>query len=218
MSVILFDLDGVIVDSEGDSLGRIYRFLIGEGFDITLDQLLPLVGGNRKSEIRFYRQLFGEDIDCEALVAKRRAHYRAHTPNYSKLMMPNIQKTVKELTKRGHHLSVASSSSYRHIYDVLDAGKIRDYFEHIVSGEDFDEAKPDPAIYNFCRSKYPDIPINDFYVVEDSALGIEAAKGAKLYCIAKKDNRFNIDQSKADIFINDLYEIIDIVERKMAIV
>lgn len=216
MSIVLFDLDGVIVDSEDESLKRTHSFLTDKGFKLTIEQLLPLVGGNRKSEARFYKQLFGDDIDYEALVAEKITYYKTHPVDYRKLMMPHIQETVKGLFDRGHHLCVASSSSYKHIFEVIDAFDIRPYFDYLVSGEDFDEAKPNPAVYNFCKSKYPDVAIDNFYVVEDSSAGIEAAKRAGLYCIAKKDHRFGIDQSKADIFIEDLYEVIDIVERKMS--
>ena len=81
----------------------------------------------------------------------------------------------------------------------------------IISGEVFKESKPNPEIYLTCIEKL-NLEADECVAVEDSEYGIEAAKKAGLICIAKRDDRFNYDQSKADYFIDDHDEIKDILE------
>lgn len=56
---------------------------------------------------------------------------------------------------------------------------------------------------------------DNFYAIEDSTIGIMAAKKANMKVIGKKDNRFGFDQSSADYLIDDLNEIIDIADEKI---
>lgn len=214
MSVVIFDMDGVIIDSEGAYLTRLIEFMTYKGYSFKLDDLLSLVGSNSKRDKIKMKEWYGDDFDYDQFEAEKREYYKDRPIDYQKLIMPNIIETLLTLKKQGHRLSLASSSPLKYIYRTLDMLEARDYFDNIISGENFKESKPNPEIYNYARSRYPSVSIEDIYVVEDSTLGITAAKKAGLKVIAKIDTRYNFDQSQADYKVNDLLEIIPIVNKK----
>ncbi len=214
MSVILFDKDGVIVDTEGIYLQRYKKYLNYLGYSVSDEQIISLAGSNAKRDIRLFHQWFGEDFDEEKYHSCHDEYYRNAEPiDYNKLKMKNLNETLRKLKEDGHHLSLVSSSNMKSINYIVDLYAIRDCFDYLISGDDFHESKPNPEVYLYAKSKY-DYLNEKIFVVEDSDLGIEAGKRAGLTVIAKRDDRFNYDQSKADYVIDDLMEIIDIVKNK----
>ncbi len=211
MSVIIFDMDGVIIDSEGVYLERLKEFLAYKGYSVAESDLLDLVGSNTKRDKVKLRELIGSTFDYENFEKERREYFKNRPIDFGKLFMPNVLETITELKNNGHSLSLASSSPLRHIHKILDLLGVSDCFDYVISGEDFKESKPNPEIYIYTRNKYPSTKIDEIYVVEDSTLGITAAKEAGLKVIAKNDNRYHFDQSSADYHIDDLLEIISIV-------
>ena len=211
MSVVIFDMDGVIIDSEGVYLQRLKDFLRYKNIQIDDKKLLELVGSNSKRDRILFKKWLGDEFDLDKFYAEKKEYHKFNPIDYSKLLMPHIKETLCELKRLGHSISLASSSPYEYILRILALFEIREYFDFIVSGEDFYESKPNPEIYNYTKSRYVDYH-GPIFVVEDSTLGIEAAKAANLTVIAKIDDRFGFDQSKADYKVNDLLEIVDIVD------
>ncbi|MDO4378372.1 MAG: HAD-IA family hydrolase, partial [Erysipelotrichia bacterium] len=169
---------------------------------------------NAKRDIRLFYQWFGDNFDEEKYRSCHDEYYKNAEPiDYNKLKMKNLNETLHRLKKDGHHLSLVSSSNMKSINYIIDLYDIRNYFDYLISGDDFHESKPDPEVYLYAKSKYDHLK-EKIFVVEDSDLGIEAGKRAGLTVIAKRDDRFNYDQSKADYIIEDLTEIIDIVKNE----
>ena len=126
-------------------------------------------------------------------------------------MFPHVRETLDYLKDKGYILALASSSKEYEIDNVLKRCDLKDYFKLIISGEVFKESKPNPEIYLTCIKRL-NLEAKECVAIEDSEYGIEAAKKAGLICIAKRDDRFNYDQSKADYFIDNHDEIKDILE------
>lgn len=211
MSIVLFDKDGVIVDSEPTYLKRNKAFLNHLGVEVSDDDLKCLAGSNPRRDLAFYRKWLGDKFDKDDFQKERKTFFDKCKIDFLSLKMPNLDITLQSLRNKGHHMSLVSSSGKEMINRIVNLFDISQYFDYLISGDDFKEAKPNPEIYLYAMSKYKNIN-EKIYVIEDSTLGIEAAKGARLTVIAKKDDRFNYDQSKADYLINDLVEILDIVK------
>ena len=109
---------------------------------------------------------------------------------------------------RGIALGLASSSTKSDILKALDSMNIRSYFKVILSGEEFVESKPDPAIYEEAARQIC-CPKEDILVVEDSEKGIAAGVAAGLTTWAVKDTRFGMDQSQAAGFIHRLSDLLE---------
>ena len=214
MAVFVFDMDGVIIDSEMLYLEREKEFFRYKGMDYDDNVMLKTVGSNGKDCFKLYKEeIKGFNYNSlEELRKEKREYFKDRIIDYRNLVDKNIYNVLKELKKRGHSISLASSSSKNNINQVLGELQITDYFDHIISGEDFVHSKPDPEIYLYVKKLYND---DNFYAIEDSTIGIMAAKKANMKVIGKKDNRFGFDQSSADYLIDDLNEIIDIADEKI---
>ncbi len=211
--IIIFDNDGVIVDTEPYHEIITLAFLKECKYKITGVDYLQLVGGNFNMTYKYIKDNYPdfyasvEDMTEDFLV-----YLAGSYPNYLEIKMDNVQETVEILSKKGYRLFVASSGRYEKIEEVLRTLGIRDYFEFIVSGYDFKESKPNPEIYLHCAQRIGVKP-EDCFVIEDSTYGIAAAKAAGMKVIAKRDERYNFKQDIADYLIDDLSEIVEIVEK-----
>lgn len=210
MSIVFLDKDGIMVDSEGEYLRRNIQFMKIYGLDINDKDLNDLAGSNPKRDREIYKKWFGPNFDVDKFMKEKFHYFDGNPVDFVALKMAHLNELLDGLRMKNCHITLVSSSLKRNIDRLLSDYGIRDYFEHIVSGEDFKESKPNPEIYNYAKSLYAGVD-EPIFVVEDSTLGIEAAKGAGLTTIAKRDERFGYDQSKADFIIDDLLETLDIV-------
>ena len=85
---------------------------------------------------------------------------------------------------------------------------MRPWFDLVVSGGQFKQSKPNPEIYHY-TAKTLKVKEAEFFVIEDSEVGIEAGKAAGMTVAALRDERFGFDQSKADYMMESLMEILD---------
>ena len=204
---IIFDMDGVLFDTELFYYERRRDFLTSRG--ISIDHLPPayFIGGNMK---QVWRDILGEDYDrwdVPQLQQDYNAHKASHPLPYKDLIFVDVPETLAHLAERGVAIGLASSSTLEDIELALEVTGLRSYFAFTLSGEDFPESKPDPAIYQAAVAELG-LPAADILVLEDSPKGIEAAVRAGLDVLAIKDNRFGLDQSQATGYIDRVAEVL----------
>ena len=215
IKAVLFDLDGVLVDSEVVKHLTIKDFIAEKGYDIDHRLFFALIGSH--STLNTWDEIF-DKID-EKIVDQ--ITFRKGFEQYSKTIitnidfgkyrMPYILETLEMLKKQGVKLACASSSSIEYIHRLLDQCQIKDYFDLIVSGDDFTLSKPDPEIYLHCATELEVIP-EQCLVIEDSPFGIQAGKAAGMPVVAIKEHYFGLDQSQADIMIDSFEELIEMFQ------
>ena len=211
IKAVIFDMDGVLVDSEPVYQEATVNVLESLNIKATKEDLLKLAGGSSLHFNKFIQDVSDGSISCEDFNKICDQYYLDNPVKYEEIMFPHVRETLDYLKYKGYILALASSSKEYEIENVLKRCDLKDYFKLIISGEVFKESKPNPEIYLTCIKKL-NLEANECVAVEDSEYGIEAAKKAGLICIAKRDDRFNYDQSMADYFIDDHREIIDILE------
>ncbi len=208
----IFDLDGVILDTEVQWKTMWFDFLNNNGFPFTEADYQRFPGGNWPI---FYQELsklypgFYRSID--EMRAAYREYFKDYKIDYVALAFPHVKDLVCALKQRGYRLVIASSSNYQHIENVTSALAIKEYFAFFVSGYDFKQSKPHPEIYLYTATRLNSRP-EDCWVLEDSTYGIMSAKAANMRVIARRDERFGYDQSSADYFVDDLLEVLEIVD------
>ncbi len=211
IKAVIFDMDGVLVDSEPVYQEATINVLDSLNIKATKEDLLKLAGGSSLHFNKFIQDVSKGSISCEDFNKICDQYYLDNPVKYEEIMFPHVRETLDYLKFKGYILALASSSKEYEIENVLKRCDLKDYFKLIISGEVFKESKPNPEIYLTCIEKL-NLEADECVAVEDSEYGIEAAKKAGLICIAKRDDRFNYDQSKADYFIDDHDEIKDILE------
>ena len=211
IKAVIYDMDGVLGDSEPVYQEATINVLDSLNIKATQDDLLKLAGGSSLHFNKFIQDVSKGSISCEDFNKVCDQYYLDNPVKYEKIMFPHVRETLDYLKDKGYILALASSSKEYEIDNVLKRCDLKDYFKLIISGEVFKESKPNPEIYLTCIKRL-NLEAKECVAIEDSEYGIEAAKKAGLICIAKRDDRFNYDQSKADYFIDDHDEIKDILE------
>lgn len=209
IKAILFDMDGVLVDSEdyymqemkkmlqdlgGEAEDEFFFEMIGSPWDYTYDQL------RLKCSV-------SDEVFHKAITA-----FQNQDLPYDQLIFEDTKTVLNSLKEQGFHLAVCSSSSMAMIQQMIHLCQLENIFDFVISGESLKESKPHPEIYLtaaealHCRS-------NECIVIEDSARGIEAGKNADMLVCAIKDTRFGINQSKADYKISHLSALIPLLKQ-----
>lgn len=211
---VIFDMDGVIVDSEYAYAQEERAFLDAFGIEVSDEEIAQTVGCSRETFNQTVAQWwerggYGTFTPDEA-IARFNEWGKSYVYDYRALMNPGVPETLDALRARGLRLALASSSTMDNIREVLQACGIEDEFEVIVSGEQFHESKPNPEIYlHTCEVLGLDPGV--CCCVEDSPYGIEAGKRAGLTVFAKRENRFPFSQDKADVIIDTVPGILEVI-------
>ncbi|MGX7068085.1 HAD superfamily hydrolase (TIGR01509 family)/HAD superfamily hydrolase (TIGR01549 family) [Vagococcus fluvialis] len=212
---IIFDMDGVIVDTEPMQLERQVSFLNHLNINIPYEKLLEFVGADK----RMTWSIISQYIDSKEFpthdsyqIALNQFH-KNHEINYALLLNQGIMDLLKWLNNETTiKVALASSGSRKKIDTVLEQCRISEYFDFSISGDMFEKSKPNPEIYLRTAEKLQIMPQNCI-AIEDSHYGIQAANKADMFVIAKLEERFNFSQAVADVIVRNIDEIRPIIEK-----
>lgn len=210
---VIFDMDGVIVDTEAYYQREQRRFVNEMGLNVSDREILDLVGQSHQTFQRVLADWWsraGRELTLDAAEQTYRDWEALHPCDYKAILNPGVADTIDELRSRGVRVALASSSPMDSILAVLEACNLSDKFELIVSGKDFHESKPNPAIYLYAIEKL-DLDASECCCIEDSVPGIAAGKAAGLTVFAKREDRFGFSQDRADAIIDQIPDILGIV-------
>ena len=215
LRAVIFDLDGVLADSE-PWWNKIDAKLLAEyGVDYHGEYHREVLGVSYRLAVEFYETKFGISVPTEELV-KRRGEIATEFFANRVGLFPNAKRVLEELRKirppgsdMKLRLALATSSVSTSARPFLDRHHLTRFFDVVVTGDEIERGKPEPDIYLSTAEKLGLRP-NECLVVEDSLSGIAAAKAAKMRVAAIPDRRF-VDpreyEKKADFLLNDLANI-----------
>ena len=177
---VLFDMDGVILDTE-----KLYsRFwqeaAIALGFPMTREQALGMRSLNSKAGAAKIHSYFGEEADFVAIRSKRIELMDAFVEREGVDLKPGIHELLAYLKEKGIKTSIATSSPIERTMKYLGRVGLDKSFDEIVSGYMVPHGKPEPDIYLYAADKLGALPENCL-VIEDSPSGSTA--GFKAGCI-----------------------------------
>lgn len=205
----IFDMDGVIYDSEPIHAKAKKQVLASYGISITDERLATFVG---RSSRDFYSVMVEENPQCKATWQqladeKHRLYKNMLAEDGDIKAIDGVKELLERLTQKGYLIGLGSSSTREMIDVVLNRFGLREYFKVTISGGDLPRSKPDPLIFLTVADKLGVAPEN-CTVIEDATSGIKAAKAAGMYCIAYKNpNSGPQDLSQADRIVSSHYEI-----------
>ena len=179
----IFDMDGVLVDSNPFHIQKWKEFLHERGIPYSAEDLPKQILGSRNDTAfqRFFgRELREDEVEklSEDLEARFRAAFRPHAQP-----LPGLKALMDECHAEGTPLAVASSAMTKNVDFVVDTLRLRLYFASIITGDDVSCPKPDPEIYLKTAEKLGLAPAK-CVAFEDSFVGIESAKRAGMKCVA----------------------------------
>lgn len=205
ISTVIFDMDGVIIDSEPIHT-KIEQELFRElKLDISEQEHNTLVGTSDKNFWQHIHSRYHLSEPVEVLMIRKNNLYIRHIAQNPEIQpMPGVTAFIKELHEKGFQLILASSAMMKNIDIVLAKFALSKYFKDKVSGATLKYSKPHPEIFHIASQRAGARP-EKCLVIEDSKNGVQAAKAAGMKCIGF--NSGNQDLSAADIVIHRFSEL-----------
>ena len=183
IKALVFDFDGVIIDSESPELQVWREVFAAHGRELGLDLWADLVGRPRThfDLYSYFRQHINPDVDIDALRKDRRARVIALTE--AQPVLPGVQDYLQNALQLGLRIGLASSSSGDHVRGHLARLDLLRYFHTTKCFEDTETHKPEPGPYRAVLDELGVAP-DQAVAFEDSPNGVSSAKAAGIFCVA----------------------------------
>lgn len=216
LKAVVFDLDGVLINSEPYYFEQKLNYFHESGLHVTAAQVKALYGQNLR---QVWQMLFpaATSEQYRRWQAGYIAYKQQHPMNYQARLNPEAIPTLTALKQMNLKLALASASDMVAINNMFQHTGIGTFFDQVISGQQFPKSKPDPAIY-LATLKQLKLPAEAVLAVEDSEVGIKAARGAKIAVAALKPltDDFIIDQSGANFKVAHLKDLVQLATRLKA--
>ncbi len=210
LRAVLFDFDGVLVDSERLHYEALAQALREEGMDLTWEEFRQgCIGIPEREGVRWALRQNGRDeaTQVDKVLRRKMELFDAWLPTRLPLMdgMPEVVRTLAQRFA----LAIASGAFRHQIEAILDREGLRSLFPVIVSHEDYQKGKPDPTPFLLAMERLngwvdPPLRPHECLVVEDSPAGVQAARAAGMRCVALR-TYFGDDQLRgADLIVDNL--------------
>jgi HAD superfamily hydrolase (TIGR01509 family) len=211
---VIFDLDGVLADSERWWNEIDAKLLAEYGVTYRGEYHRNVLGVSYRLAVEFYKKAFGLSASLEELMRRRGEIASDFFANRIDAF-PSTKTVLQELRQMNLHLAVATSSVSASAGPFLDRHELTAFFEVVVTGEEVEHGKPDPEIY-LCAGEKLGFGADACLVIEDALSGIAAAKAAKMRVAAIPDTRF-VDppeyKKEADYVLSSLKELPSLMRR-----
>jgi len=183
IKALIFDFDGLIVDTESPEFQAWREVFAAHGHDLSLDLWANLVGRPRNyfDMYAYFKELNGPLTDLDALRCRRRA--RVIQLVLEQPVLPGVTQWLSEAKALGLKIGLASSSGGDYVRGHLRRLNLLDYFDATKCFEDTDSHKPAPEPYLAVLHAIGVEP-GEAVALEDSPNGVAAAKAAGMFCVA----------------------------------
>lgn len=208
---VIFDLDGTLVDSMWLWRDIDIEYLGSRNIAFTKDLQESIEGMTFWETAVYIKNTYNIPDTLEEMTQEwiymAREHYEKNVP-----LKPGVSGFLKHLKNTGVKMGIATSNSRELCEIVLKSLGIKDYFDHVTTGNDVTEGKPSPHIYLNTAAKIKISP-EDCLVFEDVPMGIMAGKRAGMkVCAVEDEFSKHLKDAKmdmADFYINDFTEILE---------
>jgi phosphoglycolate phosphatase len=211
LKLIIFDLDGTLVDSRPDIMHAVNHAISPYGIEpVNLPETTELVG---EGAIRLMEKLLEKrnvDLEISVLVDRFEWYYSAHPVRHT-VVYPGVPETLRFL--RDYHKAIVSNKFRSISLEVLKKLGLAQYFEEVAGVDTFPERKPSPLPVLRMLERFATSP-EETIMVGDSMYDIQAARAAGAKAVAAAygygSRGFSED---ADFIITDFPQLRDIVKR-----
>ncbi|MBO2009244.1 HAD-IA family hydrolase [Siccationidurans soli] len=208
MRTVIFDMDGVIIDTEPSHHHAFFTQFAELGIPVTEAEYATFLGKSTRNVFQHLKEKYHLSQEVETMLQRKRELFNKSFDEDASLdLLPGVRTLIEDLRQHNVQLVVASSASKATIARVFDRFGLGPYFAHRVSGEDFAQSKPDPAIF-LQAAAVAETPVTECIVIEDSANGVAAARAAGIYCIGyASEHSAGQDLHQADRVIQHFSEL-----------
>jgi HAD superfamily hydrolase (TIGR01509 family) len=210
LKAILFDMDGVIVDTEPLHKQAYFLMFNKVGIDVSQEFYNAYTGQSTIDICKDLVSKFNLSLAAEELVAYKRAFFKElfFSDDNDLQLLDGVLALIKNYYENGVTLVLASSASMVTIDNVFNKFDLNPYFKGKISGADLKASKPHPEIF-IKAAEIAGFDKKECLVIEDSTNGIRAAYDGEIYCVAyKSEHSKEQDYSLAQKVISDYSDIL----------
>ncbi|WP_064967710.1 HAD family hydrolase [Tenacibaculum ovolyticum] len=209
LKAVLFDMDGVIVDTEPLHKKAYFLMFSKVGIEVSQELYNSYTGQSTIDICKDLVNKFKLSLEATALVAYKRAFFKElfFSDKNDLQLLDGVLDLIQNYYENGVTLVLASSASMVTIDNVFNKFDLNQYFKGKISGADLKASKPHPEIF-LKAADIAEVRKEECLVIEDSTNGIRAAYDGGIYCVAYKSEHSKAqDYSLAQKLISDYAEI-----------
>lgn len=207
LKAVVFDMDGVIIDSEPYHLVICLKLFKDLNINITEDEYNTFTGVSNTSMWTTLKNKYGLKEKVSELVKLHTEADINYLEENEEKPIPGVVGILESLKNNDIKIALASSSPMEGIKQVLDKFQISEYFQAVISGENLERGKPAPDIF-LNAAKMLQVEPEYCTVIEDSNHGVTAAKAAGMKCIGfQNHNSGKQNLEAADLIVDSLEEL-----------
>ncbi|SMC75672.1 HAD family hydrolase [Moheibacter sediminis] len=208
LKAVLFDMDGVIVDTEPLHRKAYYKTFEGLGIYVSEELYSTFTGASTQKVFETIIEKFNLKNSTDELMTGKRAAFKDYFYNDLEFdLVPGVRDLIQHYYQNDVKLVLASSATRTTIDMVFEKFGLEKYFTGKISGADLKASKPHPEIFLLAAEIAQESKENCM-VIEDSTNGILAAHRAEIFCAGFKSmNTFQQDYSLANIVVSDFNEL-----------
>lgn len=208
LKAVLFDMDGVIVDTEPLHRKAYFKMFDDLGIEVSEKLYTSFTGASTKKVCTTLIKNFNLDEDHEEIAVIKRKYFKDYFYNDIDFhLLPGVKNLIENYFENGIKLVLASSASMVTIEMVFEKFDLEKYFIGKISGANLKESKPHPEIF-ITAAEIANETKENCLVIEDSTNGILAAHAAGIFCTAyKSEHSLGQNYEKANLVISDFAEI-----------
>ncbi|MED4126837.1 HAD family phosphatase [Shouchella miscanthi] len=204
MKAFIFDMDGVIINSEPLHFAVEAELAKEKGITLKEGELESYVGTRADEMWSSLKAEHQADFDVDTLLQEANEKKLAYLRDANMEPIDGIRELLEQLKEKGYKIGLGSSSTVAFIDAVLTGFSIKDQFDVVLSGEQVAKGKPAPDIYLTVANRLGVSP-QHCTVLEDAAHGVQAGKAAGMTVIGYVNpHSGNQDLSKADLRVEDI--------------
>lgn len=213
---VIFDMDGVLFDSENLILQNWKEIAGIHGYDVEemSNVFYQCIGTNSVVTAKIVRDHYGENFPYEEFRAESSKLFKEKVEKYGMPIKPGVKELLDFLKAKGATIGLASSTKKCLVEEELQAAGIREYFHAVVGGDMVEHSKPEPDVFLKCAKELSVDP-KTVYIIEDSYNGIRAAKKAGATAIMVPDLIMPDDEMKSlsDYIMTSLSDVREWLEQ-----
>jgi beta-phosphoglucomutase-like phosphatase (HAD superfamily) len=213
IKAVIFDLDGVIVDTEPLNKQCVRQFLIDLGVKDPRPLNLNLQGLNAKAYWTTLKTGYKLSESVEELARRWKPTYLSFLAGLDEIpIISGIPELIDYLTVHNYKMAIASSANAMRVKLILDKVQLHHPFSVIVDGDSYERSKPAPDCFLLAAQRLAAAP-QECIVIEDSTNGVAAAQAAKMTCVGYAGSDHNEDDlTQADIVIKNFKSLVRSLE------
>lgn len=213
IKLAVFDMDGLIFDSEREFMNELKAVMSEYGYTLTEEIYKSTIGLTGKMLIEKMYSNYGENYPFKEISRKARERVSQTALSGNMKIKPGIKELLEFLNEKNIVCTVASSSSEKYVSQYLEVSGLRKYFSSITGGDEVECSKPEPDIFlKACEKE--GFTEKTAVVLEDSPNGVTAAFRAGIFVICIPDLVTPSKEliSSAGVMVKDAYEAKNIIK------